>query len=193
MTSLQINRLIDDPIKSLASKNGVPLCDMAVRINCLDFPFKVEIFDFHKLLEESKERNQHLILVAKEMQRQSEENRHNWVIVILRSAMMEFPFIMYLDELWTRSVLDALLPEDTKARDESELVMFADAKGNALSCGKMDALRAGVQLAKKYAEDAGETVWSQDFFYRATDDVLEDFEEELASFECPSAAGSDEE
>ena len=69
----------------------------------------------------------------------SEEDRRDWMIVVLRSAMMEFPFIMYLDNLWTRSVSDGLLPEATKARDESELVLFVDAKGNALSCGKMDA------------------------------------------------------
>lgn len=171
MAAFQINRHWST-IVSLSLKKCIPLKDLAVRIYCNEFPFKIQVFDCHDLSEDTKE-SAHLAMVASEMLRQSDADRRDWLMVTLRMPEMEYPCFVHLNDTWTKS-----LPALPKGKD-NEQVSLIDEDGNALVCGKFDGLRAGVRLARQYAAETGETVWNRTAFVEAMVEVMTEFKAEL--------------
>lgn len=171
IAALHTNRYWENIVRT-SKENGIPLKDVAVRISCKEFPFQIQVFDWHELLEDAKE-TPHLAMAA-EILHQSEGERRECLLVVLRMQNMAFPCAVHVNNKWMKSVLE--LPPET---ENSERACFVDEDGNALVCEQVDALRAGVRLAKKYAVDLGKTVWDSAVLCRATDEVMEEFEQEL--------------
>ncbi len=85
----------------------------------------------------------------------------------------KIPCIVHLNDVWTKSVSELLVgPNDERAT-------YIDQDGDSFPCENIDALRASVLLARKYAADLGQPVWNEDILNKATDDVIGEFGEEL--------------
>ncbi|KLO08754.1 hypothetical protein SCHPADRAFT_908346 [Schizopora paradoxa] len=170
--ALHINRHWDSIVR-LAKKKQIPLQDIAVRTTFHKFPFIVEVFDYHELLKDDKDQPQ-LAMVANEKLRQSVEDQHEWMVVVLNTMQSEYPCMIRVSDKWTRAVSKP--PPKGKDRERT---LFVDEDGNALICERVDALYAVTRLAKKYAVEMGETVWNSAAIRQATYDVIDDFESEL--------------
>ncbi|KLO08878.1 hypothetical protein SCHPADRAFT_1000662 [Schizopora paradoxa] len=177
VVALHINRYWDAIVR-LSLEKGVPSEDLAVRITWNAFPIRVEVFDWHRLLEDVA-KNPHLILAAENLYG-PEGGRREWILVVLRMEGMEFPCIVHLDNKLTKSVQAPPCMSDT---EEPERASFVDEDGNAIDCAKLDALRAGVLLAKSYADETGESVWDGAILRKAADKIIEEFEQELCEGE----------
>lgn len=111
-------------------------------------------------------------MVAHEVQRQSGDHVHG-LMVVLAMPDMEFPCVVHLDNKWTKEVE---MPNDPI---DDEGISYVDEDANAFSCQNFDALRAGFNLARKYAAEDGAPVWNEDLLLDTTNDVIEHFVEEL--------------
>lgn len=171
ITTLQINRHWDQ-ILSLARRKSIPLCDMAVRVTYINVPFKIEVFNYHEIFDDTKD-NHHVTLVANERLRQPEEDRYNFLMVIIRMPQIEYPCIIRLDDTWTRDVSNP--PKNMS----DERAIFVDQDGNALARKSSDALRTGVYLARRHAAELGESVWESAVIRKATDEIITEFYEEI--------------
>ncbi|KLO08877.1 hypothetical protein SCHPADRAFT_931536 [Schizopora paradoxa] len=170
MIALHVNRHWDTIIR-LSRKKKIPLKDVAIRIDCNEYPFQMQMLDCHKLLD-YKDDKPHLAMAANELLRQSEGERRDWVLVILRTLDMEYPCLVNINEKWTRNVLD---PRSIKAEDY-EPASFVDEDGNAIACGKVDTLCAGIRFARKFAAEMGKTVWDGDVIHRAACEAFVEYE-----------------
>ncbi len=78
--------------------------------------------------------------------------------------------------LWTKEIPTA--PEDADG-DDAEGITYCDLGGKVLPCETVDALRAGVRFARRYAKEFDEPVWSEGVLEKATIAVMSEFGEEL--------------
>ncbi|KLO07684.1 hypothetical protein SCHPADRAFT_945066 [Schizopora paradoxa] len=128
----------------LALRKNIPRCNVAVRIDYSRFPFEFGVLDYHELLDDTKHPPGHVV-VAQEFSRQSDTNRDKSVILILRMAEKEVPYIVYPDRAWVKEVCK---PEDDLVDEET---IYVGEDGEGLSCNHFDALRAIINLARKRA------------------------------------------
>lgn len=184
LATLHINRHWDQ-IVALAEKNDIPLCDVAVRIICTKFPFEIHVFDYHEFLGASGQES-HLAMVANKILGRPGKDRRDSVMVVIHMPEIEFPFIASLVDTWMR---DVSINTDNA---DSQKSSFVDQDGNALSCKNYDALRAGVCCARKYAIDLDIPVWSETVLNKATNNVMDEFEEEMNIYEDTSDSDYDE-
>ncbi|KLO08755.1 hypothetical protein SCHPADRAFT_931587 [Schizopora paradoxa] len=169
MNTFYVNRHWDSIVR-LSRKKDIPLKDLAVRISCDRFPFRLQVFDCHELLKETGDKA-HLAMAAYEKLRQSEEDRCECMVVVIRTLEMEYPFVVHIDDKWTRAV-QVLEPHfKTKGCERSS---FVDEDGNALVCEKFDALCAGIRFANEFAAQMGKTVWNSIVIMRATNEFFDD-------------------
>ncbi len=152
-------------IVALAQKSDIPVKNIGVRVDYDTVPFQVHVFDYHDFLDDTKYTSSH-VLVANEVDRQHERGLCDCVMLLLRVVQTEVPCIVYLNDEWTKSF--PTVPEDT---DDDEGSTYIDQDGNALACKNIDALRAGVRLARHYAEFYRLPVWSDEALERAVADV----------------------
>ncbi len=81
----------------------------------------------------------------------------------------EVPSYVYLLDTWLKEIPTAPCGPD------GEGATYCDQDGKALSFGTVDALRAAVRFAHRYAKDLGKTVWSKDILDKATETVMREF------------------
>jgi len=168
-------------IVALAQTKNIPLSDVAVEITCTNFPPEINVFDYHELLE-GTEQESHLAMVANEILRRPETDRHGSLMAVLCVPQIRIPCIVYLNDVWTKSVSELLVG----ANDER--ATYTDQDGDSFSCENIDALRASVLLARKYAADLGQPVWNEEILDKSTDEVIGEFDEELGLSEDASDA-----
>ncbi len=183
IAAIQVGRHWDH-IVSLAKDKGIPIDDMAVRIVYTKSPFQISVFDYHELLDDTKHPPHH-VMAANEILRRPEWDRRDCLMVILKTLEMEVPSIVYLNNEWMKVIPD--VPDDL----EDEVSTYIDEDGNAFACTNVDALRAGVRLAKKLAFDLDQPVWSKDVLHKATDVVIADFDQDPEAIKQSLGSGED--
>ncbi len=163
VATLQIN-LHWDHIVTLAQKNDIPKKNIGVRVDYDTLPFQIRVFDYHELLDDTKHLSSH-VLVANEVDRRHEKGLHDCVVLLLRVVNAEVPCVVYLNDLWAESFLNA--PGGT----DDEGTVYIDQDGNALTCKNIDPLRAGVRFARENAALYRLPVWSEGALSSAAADV----------------------
>ncbi|KLO08875.1 hypothetical protein SCHPADRAFT_1000659 [Schizopora paradoxa] len=170
MTTLHIQRYWTTIVR-LSQEKGILLKHLAVRVSYDKFPFSMQVFDWRGALNEAT-KIPHLALAAETLHHSGGSQR-NLILVLVHMQETDYPCIVFVEDKWTRGFR---IPQATK---DLERTTFVDDHGKPLVCEEVDALRVGVCLAKKYAVDMGKTVWDNAVLHRATEKVLEEFEQEL--------------
>ncbi|KLO06871.1 hypothetical protein SCHPADRAFT_945741 [Schizopora paradoxa] len=162
------------------SKNAIPAA-VAIYIDYMRYPFQFRVYRreaFEKT--ETRENAELLTLVAHEVHRQPEEQSHGLMVILGAPMWKEVPFVIHFDDPWMKDV------KLSNASDDYEGIPF-DGKNNCLlPCRKLDALRACIVLAKRYADEKGDSVWLSDAVDKAVGDVMKEFDEELGIFKQSS-------
>ncbi|KLO07683.1 hypothetical protein SCHPADRAFT_1001478 [Schizopora paradoxa] len=152
-------------ITSISLRKNIPMHDVAIRFNYGCFPFELDVFDCHELLDETKHPPGH-VLVAEEVLRRSDTDREKCMVLIVSLVEKEIPYIIYPNRTWAKEVSE--LPEDLN--DEETFYISED--GEILSSDHFDALRACKQLARKHASEGGLCVWDSQVINKAVHDVM---------------------
>jgi len=92
VATVHINRQWNQ-IVALAQTKNIPLSDVAVEITCTNFPPEINVFDYHELLE-GTEQESHLAMVANEILRRPETDRHGSLMAVLCVPQIRIPCIV---------------------------------------------------------------------------------------------------
>ncbi len=163
-----------DRIISLARNRNIPRKDLAVRVVYNAFPFRIEAFDYHELLDDSKYPPHH-VLVGNEVQRWSRRRRRDNpcdLPVVLRMGNIEVPYITHLNNLWTKK--STFSPPNCTDDGEGGIVTYIDQDGCPFDCETVDALRAAIRFAQRYARELRKPVWSEDVLHKMTMAMLDE-------------------
>lgn len=153
-------------IISLSQRQNIPMSNVAIRVDYTCFPFKFHVIDRHELLDATKHPPGHVV-VANELRRRSDADREKCMIAILRMAGRDVPYIIHPDCAWSKDV--SVAPDDLP---DEETTTYVSQDGEKISCDNFDALRAGVHLVRKSAEESGVSVWDANVISKAVDDVM---------------------
>jgi len=156
-------------IVSLARDRYISAEDLAVRIIYDTFPFQIEVFDYHELLDNSKQHPPQFPLAVNNIHRCSGDSFHD-LPVVLRMGNIEIPCITYVCDLWTKEVTTAPL----SCADDGGIATYVDQDGQPFACETVDALRAAVLFARKFSRERQEPIWSEKVLHNMTLAVLED-------------------
>ncbi len=106
-------------------------------------------------------------MVAKDLLRRNQISAgHRCVMLIIQLMEFEIPSIVYLDDFWSKSILDS----DVVAPEEG--AAYVDEDGKAFASDKVDALRAAHRVARRRAGGLHQPLWSQYVINETAEEIM---------------------